>query len=311
MGRVARYKKIKACDPFSKHGIGMMSFMWGEGDNGQRPKKRSKTSEKLRRSKQPRRNKQPLADRQSKSDKNMDDYFNLPPIDQKDEFMMEDLVHSVQKQAPPVHVLNTPLDASEAKSEGFEFPDLSHTHISSGPQEPLSLDQEIRASRFLKLDVSQPSSIALKKSDSLVEGRKEGESKRAFSKRMKLEVQRALRKEKIQQSENTESKKRKKDYLNEKRQKKRKKQQQQSSEFGPTESPKREIPWNEQAERPPTFSVLPRGAVPKAKGFLNTSAESTSLNASKQHAEQRAMERMREMVQERYALLKAQRKQQK
>jgi hypothetical protein len=308
MGRVARYKKIKACDPFARNGMGMMSFMWGEGDNGQRQKKRSKTSEKLRHSKQQRKKLRRQDD--DDDDDNFDDYFNLPPSDQKDEFIMEDMVHSIQKQAPPVNVLDT-LDPSEQKSEAFSFPDLSHTHVASGPKEALSLDQELRASRFLKLDVSQPSSNVLKKSDSQVEGRKEGESKRAFSKRMKLEIQRAIRKEKVLQTDNTESKKRKKEYLKERKEKKRRKQLPQAPELDSIESPRREIPWNEQAERPPTFSVLPRGAVSKTKGSHSLSSDSSLLTASKQHAEQRAMERMREMVQERYAILKAQRKHQK
>ena len=40
MGRVARYKKLKSCDPFAKNG-GIMTNMWGEGNNGQHAKKRS------------------------------------------------------------------------------------------------------------------------------------------------------------------------------------------------------------------------------------------------------------------------------
>jgi hypothetical protein len=52
MGRVAKYKKIKACDPYSKKNGGRVDLkkvgMWGLGGSDRKAKKRSQKSELLR-----------------------------------------------------------------------------------------------------------------------------------------------------------------------------------------------------------------------------------------------------------------------
>ena len=60
MGRVAKYKKVKSFDPYSKKNGGNVDLskvgVWGLGDNGRKAKKRSRRAEVLRRNKK-RRNK--------------------------------------------------------------------------------------------------------------------------------------------------------------------------------------------------------------------------------------------------------------
>jgi hypothetical protein len=89
MGRVARYKKIKACDPFAKGNrrktIGGET-VWGIGDDGRKLKKRSRTAEKLRAQRK----------KKTKLDKFTDRAFDAPP-DDGDEFDMKDLIGSVKK----------------------------------------------------------------------------------------------------------------------------------------------------------------------------------------------------------------------
>eukprot|EP00978_Attheya_sp_CCMP212_P034395 scaffold143861_cov60-Attheya_sp.AAC.1 len=75
--------------------------------------------------------------------------------------------------------------------------------------------------------------------------------------------------------------------------------------------------FGEQAERPPVFTVLPRGAralekTRQAKIMMskkNIAANDNGTKESKIEAEQRSMEAMRNKVQAQYELIKARRKQ--
>ena len=302
MGRVARYKKIKACDPFAKNAGGLMMNAWGEGDNGQRTKKRSLTAQKLQRSK--RRNRDSSQDNDNSHD---GFHFDRPPSG-KDDFDIHDLVGSL-KPEKPVDLLKESIEEIKAKKRKVE--------VAVGPQEALSLEKETRDAKVLKITLK-------KKQETLVAPRMEGESKRAFYKRMQNETRRAIRNEKIEETGNPEKKERKKEFL---KNKKKKKNKGAGSKEGETDGSRRyssdddsnvlvtgeraaaaqKVAFGDQVERPPSFQVLPRGAT--AKKSLSSGKSNSGMSNAQQHAEQRSMEKMREMVQARYALIKAQRKQ--
>lgn len=297
MGRVARYKKIKACDPFAKNG-GLMTNVWGEGNNGQRPKKRSLTAQKQR-SKRKR-------GAFSQDDGDSDGGFDRPPSG-KDDFDIHDLVGSL-KPEKPVDLLKEDIEENRTKKPRVE--------VAAGPQEALSLEKETREAKFLKVSLE-------KTKETLVAPRMDGESKRAFHKRMQTETRRAIRNEKIETTGNPEKKERKKEFLKLKKKKKKGSRTKEddvggsrpyhsddeSNELitGERAAAAQKVPFGDQVERPPSFQVLPRGAT--AKKSMSSGKSNSGMNDAQQHAEQRSMEKMREMVQARYALIKAQRKQ--
>jgi hypothetical protein len=295
MGRVARYKKLKSCDPFAKNG-GTMTDMWGEGNNGQRAKKRSLTSQKLRSKRK----------RGAFSEQQEETGFDLPPSG-KDDFDIHDLVGSLKKEKPEEVLKEDAVDRQANKRLRVE--------VAAGPQQALSLDKETREAKILKINLNQ-------KKEQLVVPRMDGESKKAFYKRMQTEVKRAIRNEKIEETSNPEKKQRKKEFLKLKKQKKKKGRNIEDGEMnksgygsenefnglvtGERAAAVQKVAFGEQVERPPTFQVLPRGATAKKS---NTGGKSNnSMSSAQQHAEQRSMEKMREMVQARYALIKAQTK---
>ena len=281
-----------------------MANGWGEGNNGQRPKKRSLTSQKQRVSKRKRR---------AGDDTFMnpdDDGFDRPPSG-KDDFDLSDLVGSL-KPEKPVDLLKEDVDGTgEKKSK------KAKVEVAAGPREALSLQKEVREAKFLNISLE-------KKKDTQIAPRMDGESKRAFQKRMKTETTRAIRNEKIEEVANPEKKERKKEFMKLKKQKKKGGSQPftdenvGSSRYDSDNEPNilitgeravaaQKIAFGDQVERPPTFQVLPRGAT--AKKSRGSGKSTNGMSDAQQHAEQRSMEKMREMVQARYALIKAQRKQ--
>jgi hypothetical protein len=295
MGRVARYKKLKSCDPFAKNG-GIMTNMWGEGNNGQHAKKRSLTSQKMRSKR-----KRGAFSEQQESDAG----FDLPPSG-RDDFDIHDLVGSLKKEKPE-EILKEDAVENQAKRLKVE--------VAAGPQQALSLEKETREAKVLKINLE-------KKKEPLVAPRMEGESKKAFYKRMQTETKRAIRNEKIEETSNPEKKQKKKEFLKLKKQKKKKGGNIADGELNRSgygrddeydglvtgeRAVAQKVAFGDQVERPPTFQVLPRGATAKKS---NSSGKSNNgMSNAQQHAEQRSMEKMREMVQARYALIKAQRKQ--
>lgn len=296
MGRVARYKKLKSCDPFAKNG-GVMTDMWGEGNNGQRAKKRSLTSQKLR----SKRKRGAFSEQQEDTAG-----FDLPPSG-KDDFDIHDLVGSLKKEKPVEVLKEDTVDRQANKRLKVE--------VAAGPEQALSLEKETREARILKINLE-------KKKDQLVAPRMEGESKKAFYKRMQTEAKRAIRNEKIEETSNPEKKQRKKEFMKLKKQKKKKGGNVADGELnrsgygsedesnglvtGERAAAAQKVVFGDQVERPPTFQVLPRGAI--AKKSNSSGKSNNAMSNAQQHAEQRSMEKMREMVQARYALIKAQRK---
>mmetsp|Transcript_24381 Transcript_24381/g.36171 ORF Transcript_24381/g.36171 Transcript_24381/m.36171 type:complete len:290 (-) Transcript_24381:219-1088(-) len=283
MGRVARYKKVKSIDPFSKNGS-VMSDVWGEGDNGRRKKKRSRTALNLHAKK--------------RKDVNLDQGFDLPPAD-GDDFDMNDLVGSLKKKemVDPLHEKDKPILA--LKTVVIDAP----TTYSKAK----TLAEETKEAKILNIDVQKSS----KNEKNFVQPRMEGESKRAFQKRMIAETKQSIRNDKMSANTNKERKRKKKEFLNSKKKKKKQNNLQGSIQIEDNESdedafaPNEQVVFGEQVERPPTFQQLPRGAknnkTPQKKSKVG-------MNSQQREIEKVAMERLRQQVQAKYAQLKEQRK---
>ena len=182
-------------------------------------------------------------------------------------------------------------------------------------------------------------------------GRLEGEGKNAYNRRVKAETREIIKRER-QDRENPEKRARKKDFLNNKKKlkKNRKKRRVWELEQGDNDQSNNTVgddggdkagqdgggseggilitgeqavaaraaatavQFGEQAERPPIFRQLPRGAAKLAasKNGNNKKKGSPSrcdgMNAEEVQAEQLAMEQMRKKVQAQYSLIKRKRK---
>jgi hypothetical protein len=152
----------------------------------------------------------------------------------------------------------------------------------------------------------------------------EGESKRAYANRTKVETKNIIIKEKMG-TRNPEKQKRKNEFLKNKKNKKRKGGG--MDEFGDSSSFTRPaaddnddsfmtgeravaamadvVRFGEQAERPPVFRQLPRGAKEK---LTPNQQRSKTMTKAEIDAESGAMELMRRKVLAQYAVMKAKRK---
>jgi hypothetical protein len=302
MGRVARYKKVKACDPFSKENkrksVGGEA-VWGLGDDGRKAKKRSRTSEKLRAQRK----------KKTKLDKFVDREFDAPP-GEADEFDMTDLVGSLKKNtnAPESEIIRiSPSSSSIPKAPALKASNL---------------EDEQSANRLLKVEKQ----ILSKAEPEMQHGRMEGESKNAYRRRFANETRQLIKREKME-LHNPEKRQRKKEFLNNK--KKKRKGNNGNDEFdaesdeldvaadeatstiitGEQAYAKRaletQVHFGEQAERPPSFKQLPRKATPKpAPKTMGSIRSGNEIDIEAQKAE---MELMRRKVRAQYALIKARR----
>lgn len=336
MGRVARYKKIKSFDPYSKQNGGRIADslesvgIWGLGDNGRRTKKRSKTAEALHQRKVKRRRAAATAKgKQLNNDDDLDDKhaFDLPP-GKEDDFDLEDMVGSIKKETLPSLLADPsirPLGRTVQLPEGLQA------------TIPETEREEKKMAKLLNI---KPDQVLAehndKKNSKAPAGRMEGESKRAYNKRVKNETRQIIRRE-VTDRNNPEKRKRKNEFLTEKKNKKRKSNHNNHSNNrddggdddegrGSTHYDKDDlvtgeraaaasqdvVRFGEQAERPPEFRQLPRGAKNSPKGASkNSKASSTTkgLNEQQVAAEQLAMENLRRKVQAQYAVIKMKRKQ--
>lgn len=292
MGRVAKYKKVKSFDPYSKKNGGNVDLskvgIWGLGDSGRKAKKRSRRAEVLRRNKKRKTNDQ-------------NDGFDLPPSD-RDDFDLKDLVGSIKKQK--VETLRT------APSS------ISETRIAVGENVatiPKTDDDEKAVARVLRVE-KQNKEIE-KKQRLKAQARIEGESKRAYARRTKSETRQIVKQSTVER--NPEKMKKKKEFLNKKKNKNKFKQQQQQDFVGTEEEMEKDrqldllpepedVHFTEQAERPPMFKQLPRGA--KAKETKQKKVAKPGMTEAQVKAESNAMELIRRRVQAQYASIKAKRK---
>jgi hypothetical protein len=309
MGRVSRYKKIKAFDPYSKQNGGRVNLddvgVWGLGADGRKTKKKSKTVQKIKAQKH-------LLLRAEKKDPNSRD-FDAPPQD-KDDFDLTDLMGTLKKEKPVV-LAEEPLPIREAQTLATKaVPSQSLLHIHP---------QDEHAHKLLKLD----SQVEPRKKVVEAQGRMEGESKKAYQRRVKTETRQIINRVKMDEH-NPEKRKRKKDFLTAK--KKNKKGKKSSTYVGQDDEDsddqsveggedkfvtgeqavaaraRDKVQFGEQALRPPTIRMAPRGA-PKRAELKNQSSDK-KMNDEDVSAEQKSMELMRRKVQAQYRLIKLQRK---
>ena len=321
MGRVSKYKKIKSCDPYSKasrkNGINLETVgVWGLGDDGRRQKKRSKTAQKLKAQK-----------KKSKHRKNDDGLFDLPC--DKDEFDMNDLMGSVKKQPLPQQDLG--LSLASMKEASYDHTTTSTGNVASIPK---TLEDETRVAKLLNLDQQVE-----KKDDKSHMQRQAGESRNQYNKRTKAETRQIIQKTSVGKRKTAKLEK-KKEFLKQKKLKKKGKLSSRAGRYDQDEDDgydsdaplhknessssaglvtgERAVAmaaamhdeplFGEQAERPPIFLQLPRGA---QKSFKSTNKPTKSSNMSKEQidAEASAMALMRRKVQAQYAAIRAKRHQ--
>ena len=352
MGRVSKYKKVKAVDPFSKQKKGKAAasartseYVWGMGDNGRKEKKRSLKAQRHQARKlggggmsDGRRRAREAAGAGG---------FDLPPSG-KDDFDLADLVGSVKRQKRPRldDGLADPRRRNETTTISKRTPSIPETDA-----------EEKRVARILKLSSKDSksggsgkggpgsgsksatgSSSAEKGSKSQISGRKEGESMRAFERRVKEET-RLILLEQASESKLTSKEKaaKKKEFL--KTLKSKKKNRKGGGGGGRPRSGSSDDEYgsdggngddgggglvtgeravaaaaraaassgaaiHDQVERPPTFELLPRGATKKAK----KEGGKLGMDEQKRRAEQRAMDNLRAKVQAQYAVIKQKRK---
>jgi hypothetical protein len=330
MGRVAKYKKIKAFDPFSKQNNGKgLDFIWGFGNNGAKVKKRSRTAERLQQQKMARRIKRlktvsTTASKRTLTTEGIDRSLNAPPSEKEDEFDLNDIQASLVPDKDDSHtllmtesVLQVPtVTATTTTTATSDKPVQGATKATTTTPkvQQMDADKEIKeAQKILKLDDSTLPKF---------EGRREHESKNAYNKRVKTETRQIIQRQ-VRNDLNPEKKKRKKEFLNNKKKKKKKGKMQLGDNKDDNDDddddflPKQDhVPFGHQVERPPTFHSLPRGAIPKKASRGDNSNNMNSKKSRKslqtQHdiqAEQDNLEKMRQQVQQQYAAIRAKRKQ--
>jgi hypothetical protein len=302
MGRLAKYKKIKSFDPYSKKNGGNVDLskvgVWGLGDNGQKVKKRSRRAELLRSS-----------SHAKKKQKKSDEGFDLPPTE-KDEFDLADLTGSVKNQE-----LKNPF---EETTEDSAYKIALKGNVATIPKTDAD---ERKVARVLKLGTQAKAIIKKQTTESYA--RMEGESKRAYARRTKVETREIM---KQTAEKNPEKRLKKKEFLNNKKKQKKgsgsfnqfsDRQESAADDDGDDDSSfitgeravaamADEVRFGEQAERPPVFRQLPRGA--KAKEKPKAASKSKGMTDAQVAAETGAMEMMRLRVQAQYASIKAKRK---
>ena len=300
MGRVAKYKKIKSFDPYSKKNGGNIDLstvgVWGLGDNGRKAKKRSRRAEMLR--------------SKNKRKRLAEDGFDLPPSE-KDEFDMRDLMGSIKKQK-----LINPIAENMTEESSSAYKIALKGNVATIPK---TEQDERKVSRMLRLEKQVNDTVEKKATES--HARIEGESKRAYARRTKAETREIIRKTAMK---NPAKRQKKKEFLNNKKKSKRKGAQaayesNEASDFTKSDGETfvtgeravaavvDRVRFGEQAERPPTFKLLPRGAKAKNEN-KNGGSKKKGMTNAQVAAENDAMEMMRRRVQAQYASIKAKRK---
>lgn len=341
MGRVAKYKKVKSFDPYSKKNKGNIDLssvgVWGLGDNGRKAKKRSLKAKKLHAKKNLHRKKSAGFD---------DGGFDVPPTE-GDEFDMADLIGSIKKKTDESKELlgvnlsssatskavssssssdaNTETDASTNKDDNKktkdEFYDQVLTSTGNVANIPRTDEDEKKVERMLRVDEQMEQNS--EKEKQLNHGRMEGESKRAYAKRTRAETRQII-KQSTTTPKNHEKLQKKKEFLKAKKKSKKRKGGTYSfdgygdsngaayddDEKGNTnQQSEAPVRFGEQAERPPVFRQIPRGAKAKKSNTVTISkGKSQGMTEHQVEAEKDAMELMRRRVQAQYKAIKSKRK---
>ena len=314
MGRVARYKKVKSVDPFAK------ARTWtddvGDTSNIRRIKKRSKTAQKMKDQKNKR-----LHGKNADKKRGNNDGFDLPP-DGEDEFDMSDLIGSVKKE----------------KLKSDDLLKGNNPILENAISTNSSINGKL-ASKVKKVDA-----LGVKDGSGQLESNSNQSKKnsKTTSKGMEITVHTPTREiiaacanPKTQQQAsdeggNTKQAKRKA-FFEQKKLKKRKRKdefeddnddydtrtntissvtRQSKSQSATQKVPVARSVIDDQVERPPIFSALPRGATSKKKKLAvhKEKNEDSDKKADRIRKEQQALEAMRERVMKQYAILRESRR---
>jgi hypothetical protein len=329
MGRVSRYKKVKSC---YKANDGVNFGEWGFGDNGQRVKKKSLTVQRIKQREAQRR--PPAGGAAAASGRRgggrttgttegpppLTPVFDAPPVDVEDEFDLT--TFQVQKESVDEdnHGKNhnkMMLDNNNKKDAISDpaavVPGTTSSMVLSNSVEEHKLFKKFEKDLEANKKPSQP--------EKPKGAKKEGESKSAYRRRAGKEVQQI-----ILESRNSgqgkkagggavtvvmsKTKRKTKKVLTAKKLKKKGQrddvqavaQQKKNKQLWPVEAALErrgrdtQVKFGEQAERPPVFQQLPRGADPHRNSHKTTSSNDVAL------------ETLRVKAQAQYALIKAQRK---
>jgi hypothetical protein len=273
-----------------------------------------------------------------------DEGFDAPPID-KDEFNMADVVGSIKRQKVQTKDIlggneekASSMTTNNKKATNDESYDKIVTSTGNVANIPKTDHDENKVARLLRLDKQEERKS--EKEKQLSHARMQGESKNAFNKRTRAETRQII-KNSTTTTKNHEKLQRKKEFLkNKKKNKKRKggggmysynndedsdgddynndtsysvKGAGKGKDSLPADEPVR---FGEQAERPPTFRQIPRGAKVKSNTITQAAAAAKEAAAAKTdgmsepqiEAERGAMELMRRRVQAQYKAIKYKRK---
>jgi len=307
-----------------------MVAVWGLGDNGVRPKKRSRTAERMQQEKMNRKLKllRRINPNATLSSLAATTKANRQSIIQ-DDFDMKDLTGSLSKEKPSKESLLLE-DANDSilvkNTVSMKPPSSREADLSSNKQSIIDRKELKEASQLLKTTVTEATAPNAAKKKHL--GRQANESKRAYNKRVQAETRQIIKQQKTSES-NPEKKRKKKEFLNAKKKHKKKGTHAGSShaKYNNTNSEDEfdsddhgdsrrqnqqqqqdDVHFTVQADRPPTFQSLPRGAFQKKQQHAGNKKNNGSLTDQEVRQEQDNLERMRLQVQQQYAIIKAKRK---
>lgn len=262
--------------------------------------------------------------------KEFDGGFDAPPQEQ-DDFDMSDLnkIKNTQKRRKLDHGLRAETDTitSNLSAAGLTC------HIPQSDREEAKRARElnVKGSTEVLHNTTDKNMNTSGSKKAITTGRNEGESMSAFKKRVDRETREILLKEvksELSIKKSTTKSEKKKAFLDKKKNMKkgrnRKKHQYQrdddsddniagdSNNFVTGERAVAGLN-DEQVERPPIFTILPRGAKPKVKSLepqidTDGTGAASATDEEKQARERRTMEIMRNKVIASYALMKAKRK---
>mmetsp|Transcript_47944 Transcript_47944/g.71011 ORF Transcript_47944/g.71011 Transcript_47944/m.71011 type:complete len:321 (+) Transcript_47944:106-1068(+) len=313
MGRVAKYKKIKSCDPFSKQNKSKSrrddEFCFGfDGTDRIRPQKMAKRDRKKHNRANPtkwKRRKEEIS-------------YDAPPP-QDDDFEIGSL-HKVRKD-------KRKLDSLEGAIERIADVSSSSGGGTGGGNIPRTAQEEKKIARILKLGAGNMKQNPSADNKKAIEGRMEGESMRAFDRRVKDETRMILAKSmqgsggtgmSALKNANRERYDKKRIFFEKKKQRKKKcsggyeyqndtaqDEDDNDDTFMTGERAVAMSHFGDQVERPPEFKVLPRGAKRKEKKLSGGGGLESDENKA---AERRQMEKMREKARMQYALMKQKRR---
>ncbi len=290
--------------------------VWGLGDDGRRKKKRSQKAEKMHARKLKQKNKK------GGNQKFLDDGgFDVPPSE-KDEFDMADLVGSIKRQKVEKDLLGSSSSSSTgqtlSKRQAPEAYDKIITKDGSVAHIPKTSEDETKVNKLLKLEEQLDKKSKERRDQS--HARMEGESKNAFNKRTRAETRQIIKQ--TNTVKNHEKLARKKEFLKQK--KKRKKAggapamyDNDNDDFAGNDNKfakrqqQKDLPvrFGEQADRPPIFRQIPRGAKQKTNtSTIKQQGQQTAMSEQQVQAENKAMELMRRRIQAQYKAIKSQRK---